>query len=113
MQHNKITSIKKILGIFNKYGIQIMGKRKYDHFYKDLNIDKVFVDGLIFEVEYALEKELGDEYIQAVESPISLVKIFLEKASDPVQHGKFYSQPLLFLTDLDFYSPWEEMEPHS
>ena len=113
MQRNKISSIKTILDILKKYGIQVMGKRKYDHFYHDLNIDKVFVDGLIFEVEYALEKELGDEYIQAVESPISLVRIFLDKATEPMCHDKSYAPPLLFLTDLDFYCPWEEMEPHS
>lgn len=113
MQHNNISSIKKILGVLNKYGIQITGKRKYDHFYEDLNIDKVFVDGLIYEVEYELKKELGDEHIQSVESPFSLVKIFLEKAVAPIPNNKIYTQPLLFLADLDFHSPWEEMEPHS
>ena len=113
MQHNNISSIKRILGVLKKYGIQITGKRKYDHFYEDLNIDKVFVDGLIFEVEYELKKELADEYLQAVESPFSLVKIFLEKAIEPVSNDRVYSQPLLFLAELDFYSPWEEMEHYS
>lgn len=113
MQHNNISLIKKILGVLNKYGIQTTGSKKYDHFYKDLNIDKVFVDGLIYEVEYELKKELGDEHIQAVESPFSLVKIFLEKAVDPLPNNKVYSLPLLFLTDFDFCSPWEEMESHS
>lgn len=75
---SRISIIKKIIRVFRKYGIVIIGKRKFDDFYNDLHMDKIFVNGLIFEVEYALRKEISDENFSSVSTPLALVNAFLQ-----------------------------------
>jgi acyl carrier protein len=74
---SRISSLKKIIRVFRQYGIVIIGKRKFDNFYHDLHMDKVFVNGLIFEVEYALRKDISEESIVSVSTPLALVNAFL------------------------------------
>jgi len=81
--NNRISAFKKIILVFKRYGIQIMGERKFDHFYNDLHMDEVYVNGLIFEIEYELKKNLADEFIPTVSSPSTLVNAFLQKEAVP------------------------------
>jgi len=81
---SRISNFKKIISVFRKYGIEIMGERKFDHFYNDLHMDKVFVNGLIYEVECELKSYLADEHLPKVSSPSALVFAFLQK--DSLQH---------------------------
>ena len=75
---SRISSLKKIIRVFRKYGIVIIGKRKFDDFYLDLHMDKIFVNGLIYEVEYALRKEISEENIPSLSTPLALVNAFLQ-----------------------------------
>ncbi|HLU89762.1 MAG TPA: hypothetical protein VKZ51_07995 [Cyclobacteriaceae bacterium] len=76
---SRISNFRKIISVFRKYGIEIIGERKFDHFTKDLHMDQVFVNGLIFEVEYELRKDLADEYLPKVSTPSALVSAFIQK----------------------------------
>ncbi len=69
-----ITEIKKAIGIFRTYGIPLTGKRKAADFYRELQMDKVFVDGLIFELELELKKEVESAKLEKVNSPSDLLE---------------------------------------
>lgn len=74
---NKFTNMKKAIGVFRSYGIPLSGKNKSANFYNELNMDKVFVDGLIFELEYELNKILEEEKIGRLETPSELLQELL------------------------------------
>lgn len=80
---NRISSLKKIILVFRRYGIQIIGKRKFDDFYHDLHMDKIFVNGLIFEVEYELKKDLEEEFIPDISTPFALTNVFFHAKGAP------------------------------
>jgi D-alanine-D-alanine ligase-like ATP-grasp enzyme len=73
---NKITELKKAIGVFHTYGIPLTGKGKNAHFYQHLNMDKVFVNGLIYELEFQLKHELAENKLSYMESPLDLLKEF-------------------------------------
>jgi acyl carrier protein len=68
-----ISALKKTICIFKSYGIPLTGKRKSANFYKELNMDKIYVSGLVFELEYCLDKVLADEKANRVETPSELI----------------------------------------
>ncbi|WP_194976734.1 acyl carrier protein [Aquiflexum lacus] len=72
-----ISNMKKAISVFKTYGIPLTGKRKSANFYKELQMDKMFVDGLIFELEYELKRELEDEKISKIETPSELIEHLL------------------------------------
>jgi hypothetical protein len=59
----KTSMIKAMLGVFNSYGIALTGKKKHAHFYHQLRMDKVYVFGLVYELEnlagVAIEEDWG------------------------------------------------------
>ncbi|MEX2513961.1 MAG: acyl carrier protein [Cyclobacteriaceae bacterium] len=73
-----ITALRKAIGIFHSYGIPLTGKKKAANFYYDLRMDKVFVSGLIFELEYELNKELEEEKIARIQTPSELINTLLK-----------------------------------
>jgi hypothetical protein len=70
---NHYSKLRKITAIFHLYGIRLSGRRKYDNLYKDLNMDQAFVQGLIFELELALQIQLEDEVAYGVQFPAQLI----------------------------------------
>jgi acyl carrier protein len=70
---NKISNMKKAIGVFRSYGIPLSGKNKSANFYKELRMDRVFVDGLIFELEFELNKIIKEEKIALLETPSELL----------------------------------------
>ncbi|EAZ82670.1 hypothetical protein [Algoriphagus machipongonensis] len=72
-----VNELKRITKVFQQYGIQLTGKRKFDRFEQDLKMDKVFVSGLIFDLEYELHKELADEMVQTVKAPAQLIEMLM------------------------------------
>ncbi|MEB2785651.1 acyl carrier protein [Algoriphagus persicinus] len=74
----KYSQLRKITQVFNEYGIVLTGARKHDHFIFDLRMDKIFLNGLIFELEYALNKELDDHKIIQVNAPSQLIALLLD-----------------------------------
>lgn len=68
---------KKISKVFQQYGIVLTGKRKYDRFEQDLKMDKVFISGLIFDLEYELHKEIEDDKVKMVQAPVQLIELLM------------------------------------
>lgn len=69
--------LRKISRVFQDYGIVLTGKRKYDRFDLDLKMDKVFVMGLIFELEYQLKKQLSDDKVEEVQAPAQIIEMLM------------------------------------
>lgn len=74
----KYSQLRKITQVFSGYGIVLTGNRKHDHFIFDLRMDKIFLNGLIYELEYALDKELEDHKIIGVDAPSQLIALLLD-----------------------------------
>lgn len=67
---------KKISKVFQSYGIQLNGKWGNLHLKNDLQMDEVFIKGLIFELEYATEKYLEKDFSEFELRPLQLVEEF-------------------------------------
>ncbi|GAA5025346.1 hypothetical protein GCM10011506_09890 [Marivirga lumbricoides] len=74
---SKITSLKKIINVFQLYGIALTGKRKSANFYSGLHMERSFVQGLVFELEYELKRELADDKANTVETPQQLINYLI------------------------------------
>ncbi|EON76444.1 hypothetical protein ADIS_2894 [Lunatimonas lonarensis] len=57
-KNNQIRNIRQLIQLFHSYGIQLTGRKKLRRFQDQLKMDEIFVHGLIFEVEYLLQKEI-------------------------------------------------------
>ncbi|EPR65736.1 hypothetical protein [Cyclobacterium qasimii] len=75
---NNIAAMRKAIEIFQSYGIPLTGKQKAANFYCDLRMDKIFVSGLIFELEYELNKELEDDKVAHIQTPSELIDTLLK-----------------------------------
>ncbi|MBD3628321.1 MULTISPECIES: acyl carrier protein [Cyclobacterium] len=73
-----ITAMRKAIGVFQSYGIPLTGKKKAANFYNDLRMDKIFVAGLIFELEYELKRELEEEKVAHIQTPSELITTLLK-----------------------------------
>ncbi len=73
-----ITALRKTIQVFKSYGITLTGRKKGANFYRDLRMDKIFVSGLIFELEYELKKELEDEKVAKIQTPSELINTLLK-----------------------------------
>lgn len=69
--------LRKISRVFQDYGIVLTGKRKYDRFDRDLKMNKVFVMGLIFELEFQLKKNLSEDKVDEVQAPAQVIELLM------------------------------------
>ncbi|NVK48247.1 MAG: acyl carrier protein [Cyclobacteriaceae bacterium] len=76
------SQLKKAVEVFHSYGIKLSGPRKNDHFIQKLNMDPVFINGLIFELEYHLQQQLQDEKLREALTPKELISLFLNIPQD-------------------------------
>lgn len=76
----RVTTYRRIIEVFRLYGINLVGKRKFDHFYRDLKMDQVFVNGLVFDLELATRRELNDEDVSRLEAPVQVISKLVEAA---------------------------------
>ncbi|MCC5935795.1 MAG: acyl carrier protein [Lunatimonas sp.] len=76
----RVTTYRKIIEVFRLYGINLAGKRKFDHFYRDLKMDRVFVNGLVFDLELATLKELNEDEVFTLEAPAQVIRKLVEAA---------------------------------
>ncbi|RAI91514.1 acyl carrier protein [Algoriphagus yeomjeoni] len=74
----KYSQLRKITQVFSEYGIVLTGQRKHDHFLFDLRMDKIFLNGLIYELEYALNIELEDKKVINIDAPSQLIALLLD-----------------------------------
>ncbi|TFV97623.1 acyl carrier protein [Algoriphagus kandeliae] len=80
--NQQYSKLKKAIEVFHTYGITLTGPRKNDHFIQKLNMDPIFVNGLIFELEYQLQLYLQDEKLREASTPRELISLFLEIPQD-------------------------------
>lgn len=80
--NQQFTLLKKAAEVFHSYGISLFGARKNDHFIQKLNMDPIFINGLIFELEYQLQLFLQDEKLKRAATPKELIALFLEIPQD-------------------------------
>lgn len=78
LEMNNYTRLKAIVEVFGQYGIAPVAKVRQADFVKDLGFDKVFLNGLIFDVENVLHMELDDEIVQSLRRPEDLIQYFLQ-----------------------------------
>lgn len=71
------SNLRKISKVFHQYGIDLTGKRKFASFEGDLKMDKIFVNGLIFDLEYELSKELEDEKVAGIQAPAQVIELLI------------------------------------
>ncbi len=65
---------RKLILLFHSYGIQLTGNLKERNFYDQLNMDEIFVHGLIFEVEYLLDFKIEMDW-EKIKRPVDLIKL--------------------------------------
>jgi acyl carrier protein len=66
------------VGVFHSYGISLTGHRKNAHLIQQLNMDPVFVNGLIFELEYHLQVVIQEEKLKKASTPREIIRLLLE-----------------------------------
>jgi hypothetical protein len=71
------TQLKKAIEVFHSYGISLTGQRKNDHFVQQLNMDPIFINGLIFELEYNLQVCIQDEMLGKACTPKEVILMLL------------------------------------
>lgn len=75
----KYSKIRKIIHVFHQYGISLFGKRKFDNLYHDLKIERIFVMGLIFELELVSQVQLNEEDVHSFQEPIQIIQKLFSK----------------------------------
>ncbi len=74
---NKYGELRKISQVFRNYGIVLTGGRKHDHFVRDLRMDWIFVSGLIFELEFELQREIDEDKIEEIHAPAQVIALLM------------------------------------
>lgn len=75
---NNYTRLKAIVEVMGQYGIAPVAKVRQADFVEDLGFDKVFLNGLIFDVENVLKVELNEEIVNSLKKPEDLIQYFLQ-----------------------------------
>ncbi|UCS94878.1 hypothetical protein KZP23_07665 [Echinicola marina] len=78
MKTNNYSKLKTIIQVMGKYGIAPISKQKRSNFVEDMGFDKVFLDGLIYDVEDALKVELQEDVARSLRSPAELINHMLQ-----------------------------------
>ncbi len=76
--NQQFATLKKAIEVFHTYGITLAGARKNDHFINHLNMDPIFINGLIFELEYQLQLVIQEEKLSNVKTPKELIELLLQ-----------------------------------
>ncbi|GMQ30771.1 acyl carrier protein [Algoriphagus confluentis] len=72
-----LTIVKKLRKVFDAYGIRLNGEQGNLHLKNDLHMDEVFINGLIFELEFASKKNLDKDLKEFELRPIRLMQEFV------------------------------------
>ncbi|WP_339880089.1 acyl carrier protein [uncultured Algoriphagus sp.] len=74
----QFTKLRKLVTVFHLYGISLFGESKRVNLYKDLNMDHVFINGLVFELEFTLQVDLKKEIDYNMTHPIHLIQSLMQ-----------------------------------
>lgn len=69
-----------MIAVFREFGIPITGVNKQKQFYSEISVDRFYVEGILFELEYRLGVLLEDEENEQIHSPLDVIRSFREKA---------------------------------
>ena len=75
--NQQFTLLKKAIEVFHSYGITLIGQQKNADFVQQLHMDPVFINGLIFELEYHLQVIFQDEKLGTVNTPKDLIALLV------------------------------------
>ena len=70
--------LKKAAEVFHSYGIDLTGHRKNAHLILQLDMHPVFINGLIFELEYQLQVIIQEEKLRNASTPREIIRLLLE-----------------------------------
>ena len=76
MKMKGINISRKLVRVFESYGINLKGNQGNMHLKNDLHMDEIFINGLIFELEYVSKKNLDKEFKEFELRPIRLIEEF-------------------------------------
>lgn len=71
------SKIKSMVRVFKSYGIEYPSKVKEAGFENELGFDRIFVGGLIFDMEEAIQVYLNQEEADLIESPLDVMQQML------------------------------------
>jgi len=74
----QISKIRKAIEVFHSYGITLTGSRKNDHFVQQLNMDPIYINGLIFELEFNLQVYIQEEKLKGACTPRQVINLLME-----------------------------------
>jgi hypothetical protein len=74
--------LKKAIEVFHSYGIRLSGQGKNAHLVLHLDMHPIFVNGLIFELEYQLQVIIQEEKLQNASTPREIINLLLEIPQD-------------------------------
>jgi len=80
--NQQFTLLKKAVEVFHSYGINLSGQQKNAHFVQQLQMDPIFINGLIFELEFQLHVILQDELLGEVKTPKDLIGLLMNIPQD-------------------------------
>ncbi|PZX53916.1 acyl carrier protein [Algoriphagus ratkowskyi] len=80
--NQQFTLLKKAIEVFHSYGITLIGQHKNADFIQQLRMDPVFINGLIFELEYQLQVIFQEEKLGAVHTPKDLITLLFNIPQD-------------------------------
>lgn len=72
------TMLKKAAEVFHSYGIHLIGQAKNAHLVQQLHMDPIFVNGLIFELEFQLQVIIQEEKLKSASTPREIIRLLLE-----------------------------------
>ncbi|OOG68602.1 hypothetical protein [Algoriphagus sp. A40] len=75
-----IKKSKIMISVFREFGIPITGTKKFRQFYSDIPVDKIYVEGILFELECRLGVTLEDSVNEQIHSPLDVIMAFKAKA---------------------------------
>ena len=74
--------LKKVVEVFHSYGIDLTGPRKNAHLILQLDMHPVFINGLIFELEYQLQVIIQEEKLRHASTPREIIALLMEIPQD-------------------------------
>ncbi|MBN7811959.1 acyl carrier protein [Algoriphagus sp. H41] len=74
--------LKKAAEVFHSYGIDLIGPAKNAHLIQQLHMDPIFVNGLIFELEFQLQVIIQEEKLARASTPREIIELLLEIPQD-------------------------------
>ena len=80
--NQRFTLLKKAIEVFHTYGIRLTGQHKNADFVKQLRMDPIFINGLIFELEYQLQVIFQEEKLGTVHTPKDLIALLFNIPQD-------------------------------